>query len=562
MTSPRSPRVPLGPGLILLLALLAGGWFLQRGVAQEQNVYFQARLFQEVMDHISDRYVDPVDRGGLYDFAIDGMVRSLQDPNSSLLNVSDFENFRIHTEGDYGGVGLEIVSRDDYITVVSPIPGGPARRVGIQSGDRIVGVGGESIVGWSTQEAVQLLRGSPGSEVDVTIQRPGVDEPIDFTITRDRIELRSVPFAALLEGDVGYIPLDLFRETSAREVRAAADSLQDAGARSFILDLRGNAGGVLDQGVGIADLFLERNAGVVETRGQRRDQIGTLRAPGEDRYPGLPVVVLVDRGSASASEIVAGSLQDHDRALVVGTTSFGKGSVQSLFQLTGGNVLKLTTARWYTPRGRSIEWVQDEHAEVDENGDPVEPRPEHYAITLEGQYLPLPDTVRRPTVTSYGGRTLYGGGGIVPDLLVLADTLGTSEQEAVRTLLRQGGRYIEGIFNYAVEYLQREGTDRTDFQITDRDMDLLFERLREAGATVERSTFDRAARFTRFQLESEIAAQGWDQKERFLRLMPHDAPLNRSLELLREADGPAALFALAGSSLPTDGETVGESPSR
>ena len=561
MNDPRSPRIPLGPGILLLLALLAGGWFLQRGVAQEQNVYFQARLFQEVLDHISDRYVDPVDRSELYDFAIDGMIRSLDDPNSSLLNVSDYENFRIHTEGDYGGVGLEIVSRDDHITVVSPIPGGPGRRVGIRTGDRLVAVDGEPIVGWSTDQAVQVLRGRPGSSVEVTVQRPGVDEPIDFTLERDRIELRSVSFAVLLDGDVGYIPLDMFRETSAREVRAAADSLRDAGARSFILDLRGNAGGVLDQGVGIADLFLDRNAGVVETRGQRRDQVGTLRAPGDDRYPELPVVVLVDRGSASASEIVAGALQDHDRALVVGTTTFGKGSVQSLFSLTGGNVLKLTTARWYTPRGRSIEWIRDEeHGEEEPNG---QTRP-HHAITLEGQYLPLPDTAGRPTVTSHAGRTLYGGGGIVPDMLVLSDTLDTREQEAVRTLLRQGGRYTTGIFNYAVEFLNREGRELNAFQVTDRDLDLLYERIQEAGATVDRETWTRAARFTRYQLESEIAVQGWDQRERFLRLKDHDAPLTTALDLLRRAEDRASLFVLAGTPLPegerAEGRTGPSSP--
>jgi carboxyl-terminal processing protease len=551
MTPPRSPRVPLGPAIILLLALMAGGWFLQRGVAQDQNVYFQARLFQEVIDHIADRYVDPVDRNALYDFAIDGMIRSLDDPNTSLLNVEDYEDFRIHTEGDYGGIGLEIVSRDDHITVVSPLPGGPGSRAGVRTGDRIVRVDGESIRGWSTQQAVQLLRGRPGTEVEVTVERPGVEDPIEFTLRRDRIELRSVPFAAMLDGGVGYIPLDLFRETSAREVRAAADSLRDEGARALILDLRGNAGGVLEQGVGIADLFLERNAGVVETRGQRRDQAGTLRAPRDDRYPDLPLVVLVDRGSASASEIVAGSLQDHDRALVLGTTTFGKGSVQSLFSLTGGNVLKITTARWYTPRGRSIEWIEDRP----ETGEEPEAVPaERFAITLDGQFLPLPDTAGRPTVTSFGGRTLYGGGGIVPDLMVLSDTLRTDEQEAVRTLLRQGGRYMVGLFNYAVEYLQREEEIGPDFEVTDRDLDQLYERLREQGATVDRATFDRAARFTRYQLESQIATHGWDQKERFLRLSSQDAPLNRAVELLRDADSREALFALAGSPLPAGEE--------
>lgn len=537
-----------GPGVVLLLALLAGGWFLQRGVAQDQNVYFQARLFQEVLDHISERYVEPVDRNTLYDSAIQGMIRSLDDPNTSLLGVEDYENFRIQTEGDYGGIGLEIVSRDDYITVVSPLQGGPARRAGMRTGDRIVEVEDQSIRGWSSQRAVQILRGPPGSEVEITVERPGMDEPLRFTLTRDRIELRSVPFAALLDDGVGYIPLDTFRETATREVRAAADSLTAEGARALILDLRGNAGGILEQGVGIVDLFLDRGVHVVETRGQNRGRASVLRTSSEERYPDVPLVVLVNRGSASASEIVAGALQDHDRALVLGSTTFGKGSVQSLFSLTGGNVLKLTTARWYTPRGRSIEWIGDEEERM----------PEQVAIGLEGQFVPPPDTTGRPTVTSAGGRSLYGGGGIVPDLYVPGDTLTTDERDAVRALLREGGRYMVGIFNHAVEFLQDDEVRDLDFQVTDRELDRLYERLRDEGSRVDRTTFDRAARYTRYQLESEIAVQGWGELERFLRLRPYDTPLARARDLLGEATTLEELFHLAGSPFPAEEEAAEE----
>ena len=538
-------RSSFGPGLVLLLTLLMGGWFLQRGVAQDQSRPADSRLFQEVLDHIADRYVEPVDRDELYEKAIEEVIRHLGDPNTSLLGVEDYENFRIQTEGDYGGVGLEIVERDDFITVVGPLPGTPGARAGIRPGDRIIEVEGESTQGWSVQRAVQVLRGPAGDPVDILVERPGIASPMDFTLTRERIQLRSVSFSALLDDGVGYIPLGLFSETSTEEVRAAADSLRSEGARSLVLDLRGNPGGVLDQGVGIVDLFLERGAEVVETRGQERNQNRTLRTSSEDRFPDIPLVVLVDRGSASASEIVAGALQDHDRALVLGSSTFGKGSVQSLFSLSGGNVLKLTTARWYTPQGRSIERTAEEgpaapDVDLSGNGDA-------YAISVTGQYQAPPDTAGRSTVTSVGGRTLYGGGGIVPDLWIPMDTLTTEEQSAVRAIFEEGGRYSVGLFNYAVEFLQREGADNSGFRVTDEDIEALYERLREEGLETDRDTFWTAERFVRYQLESQIALQGWGEWEEFQRRLPHDAPLQRAIELLREADSAADLFTLVSS---------------
>jgi carboxyl-terminal processing protease len=541
-----SRRAPLGPGLVLVLALLAGGWFLQRGVAQEQNVYLQSRLFQEIVDHISERFVERVDREKLYDYAIDGMIRELGDPNTSLLNVADYENFRIQTEGDYGGVGLEIVERDGFVTVVAPIPGTPGARAGIQAGDRIVGVDDESIEGWSTQRAVQVLRGRPGTVVDVTIDRPGVGTPIEFMLERERIQLRSVAFATLLDGGVGYIPLRVFSETSTREVRAAADSLQAEGARALILDLRGNPGGVLEQGIGIADLFLDGRLPVAETRGQAREQNQVLRSSSEDRFPDLPLVVLVDRFSASASEIVAGALQDHDRALVLGASTFGKGSVQTLFSLTGGNVLKLTTARWYTPAGRSIERRRTDDDEDEAEPLPALPTPDQpAAVSVYGETVLPHDTAGRPTVESMGGRTLFGGGGIVPDLLVTPDTLTIDEQGAVRTLYRDWGRYTTARFDYAVEYLQRNGADLASFRVGERELDELYRRLVDRGVDVDRTVWDRASRLILHQLEAEIALRGWGQAGEFERRRVNDRSLERALELLGQADSQVALFERA-----------------
>lgn len=530
----------LAPAVVMLLALLVGGWFLQRGVAQDQNVYVQTRLIQEVADHIAQRYVEPVERGVLYDAAIEGMIRSLGDPNSTLLGAEQYESFRIHTEGDYGGVGLEIVDRDDYITVVSPLPGTPGARAGIRAGDEIVEVEGESTLDWTAQQAVQVLRGPPGTEVDVRIRRLGVDEPIPFTLSRARVQLQSVPFAALLSDGVGYIPLGLFSGTSSQEVRAAADSLESEGARALILDLRGNPGGVLDQGIGIADLFLERDAAVAETRGQGRDQSGRYRASTGDRFEALPLVVLVDRGSASASEIVAGALQDHDRAVVIGTPTFGKGSVQSLFSLTGGSVLKLTTARWYTPRGRSIE-------RLDQPADPD--APQGLTLTVDGQLIPVPDTTGRPTVTSYGGRTLFGGGGIVPDLTVLPDTLSSNEQQAVRRLHRQAGVVNTALFHHAVEYLQSRDLDPDRFVLAPGEVDRLYERIRDAGVEVDAETARDASRYLEKRLVAEIAQQAGGDRVRFLLQVGEDRPVQRALELLQGVEDRAELFARAGTPL-------------
>jgi len=543
-------RNSIGSGIVLLLALVIGGWFLQQGLAQDRNVLGQARLFDDIVDHIAGRYVDEVDRNDLYDYAIEGILEQLGDPNTSLFNTNEFEDFRIQTEGDYGGVGLEIADQEAYITVVSPFQGAPGSRAGIRAGDRIVRVGDESTEDWSAQHAVQVLRGSPGSSVGVTIQRPGIEESIDFTLTRERIQIRSVPFSLLLDESVAYVPLRVFSETSTREVRAAADSLRDAGAAALILDLRSNPGGVLNEGVGVTDLFLDRGAGVVETRGDGAGPNGMIRASTLDRYEEMPVVVLVDRGSASASEIVAGALQDHDRALLIGASTFGKGSVQSLFNLTGGNVLKLTTARWYTPLGRSIERPPRGDSGFGSGA-------EHFPIMVTGKFALPADTAGRPTVTSEAGRTLYGGGGIVPDVLASMDTLSVVEQAAIRTLFGDAGAYNRARFDFVVQYLQEHPGLELDFVIEGQDLADLFDWLvAENGVELTRETFERAERFVRYDLQREIALQGWGELGEFQRVISYDDALLIALDLLRGAASQGELFTRVSGLLPAPLQSV------
>jgi carboxyl-terminal processing protease len=521
--------------MVLLGAALTGGWFLQKGVSQEKNVYFQVRLFQEVVDHVMSSYVDPVDRAALYESAIDGFLEELEDPNTSFLRASDFEDFRIRTEGAYGGVGLEVIPRDGWVTVVTPLSGSPGTRAGIRAGDQIVEVDGQPTDEWSSDRVVGALRGEPGTQVEVGVRRPGVDAPIPFTVTRGLIELHSVPFSAELDDGIGYVPLQLVSETSSDEVAAAVDSLLEEGARGLILDLRGNPGGLLDQGVAITDYFLDPGQVVVETRGRARSQNETFAARRSQPHPDLPVVVLVDERSASASEIIAGALQDHDRALVVGAPSFGKGSVQTLFPLSGGNVLRLTTARWYTPSGRSIHKPREDQIGVLERS----------TLTLTGDPASRPDTVAKPVFQTSGGRRVLGGGGIIPDVLVMPDTLSLSELEGIQELDRYAGLFMPAVFNYAVLFLQDHPNLDPSFHLTSADLEEFRRRMPDWGLELSRDGFQKAERFIRFQLEREIALKAWGDSGEFRRILPVDHALQRAMELLTRAGSTEDLFLVA-----------------
>ena len=552
----RFSRSLFAPGLILAAALLCGGWFLQQGIAQDRNVYFQARLLEEVLDRVTADFVDPIELNELYGTAIDAVIDELDDPNTEFLSAYEWSNLRIRTDGEYAGVGLEIVRQGDWITVMSALPGTPGERAGIRAGDRIVEVEGESAQGWNPDRAVMSLRGEPGTEVNVGIRRPGIEEPIPFTLERATVQLLSVPFTHLFEDGVGYVPLRVFSESARDELEGAIEGLIEDGATRMVLDLRGNPGGLLDQGVALADLFLEEEVTVAETRGRTRSQNSVLRTEQGESFPGLPLVVLIDGRSASASEIVAGALQDHDRALVVGATSFGKGLVQTLYRLSGGNMLKLTTARWYTPSGRSIQKtrVSDESAFEDA------------VLTVSGEWVQRSDGEDRQQFRSFGGRSLLGGGGITPDLRVLPDSLTDAEETAVRRLWRAGG-FSAALFEFAVLYIQERPNLSPGFAIGEDDLARFRQHLSARGRDAAAAEVEVAKRYVRLQLEREIASQRAGAEGEFLRLMTADAPLARAIELLARAQSQQDLFdlvaaeeAVAASAVPAAAAAAGGSP--
>ena len=318
------------------------------------QTYHMLELFGDVLDTVERSYVTPVDDQQLIEAALDGMLTSL-DPHSNYMNAQAFREMQDQTRGQYGGLGIEITSEDGVIRVVSPIDGTPAARAGILSGDYITAVNGQSVLGMTVNDAVRQMRGREGEAVTVTIARPRVD-PFDVRLIREIIQPRAV--VSRMEGDFGYLRLASFSERATEETVRAITALrtQNPRMRGLVLDLRDNPGGLLNQAVGVADVFLDGGE-VVSQRGRNPQDIERYSARAGDMLNGLPVVVLINSGSASASEIVAGALQDRHRAELVGLTSFGKGSVQTVLPLRGGldGALKLTTARYYTPSGRSIQ---------------------------------------------------------------------------------------------------------------------------------------------------------------------------------------------------------------
>ncbi|HUP88109.1 MAG TPA: S41 family peptidase, partial [Longimicrobiales bacterium] len=311
-------RNVIAPVAVAGIALVTGGWFLQRGAEQEQNVYFQANLFNEVLHRVSDQFVDQKDPSSLYKMAIDGMLEELGDPHTVLMTADDNARLTTEIQGQYGGVGMEIGARDGWITVISPLPGTPAERAGLAAGDRIVSIDGKTTRDMPEDQAVKTLRGKVGTPVEIKVGRLGVDEPMTFKIVREEIRINSVPVSYMIDNGIGYVELVGFREHSTEELKTAIEVLRGKGAKGLIIDLRRNPGGLLDQGITISDLFLPRGAVVAETKGRTDNMNQRAFAEDPDQFLGMPIVMLVGPGTASAAEILAGALQDHDRVLVVG----------------------------------------------------------------------------------------------------------------------------------------------------------------------------------------------------------------------------------------------------
>jgi carboxyl-terminal processing protease len=332
------------------------GPLLAQESERSASVYEQLDLFGDIFERIRAQYVEEVEEEELIEAAINGMLTSL-DPHSSYLPPDDAEDMRVQTRGEFGGLGIEVTQEDGFVKVVSPIDGTPADEAGIEAGDFITHVDGESVLGLTLDEAVDMMRGPVGSEIIITVVREDVEEPFDVSIIRDTITLTAV--RTRLEGDTVVLRVTTFNDqTYPNLAEGLAERIEEAGGEDavsgIVLDLRNNPGGLLSQAIRVSDAFLDKGE-IVSTRGRDPADGDRYNATPGDLANGKPIVVLINGGSASASEIVAGALQDHRRAIVVGTKSFGKGSVQTVMPLRGDGAMRLTTARYYTPSGRSIQ---------------------------------------------------------------------------------------------------------------------------------------------------------------------------------------------------------------
>src|SRR5262245_57712160 len=337
--------------LLVVLTLSLGGSVASKST-ESGATYEQLKLFTEVLSIVQNQYVDEVPPRELIYSAIKGTLRGL-DPHSSFLDPESYKEMQVETSGSFGGLGIEITLRDDILTVVAPIEGTPAYRAGIQPGDRIVKIDGLVTKDMQLSDAVKRMRGRPGSKVTVSVAREGWTEPKDFDITREQIRVQSVRTHDLSNG-IGYLRVRQFQEQTAHDVEAALEKFAKSGTKAMVLDLRNNPGGLLTSAVEVAEKVLEDGKLVVYTEGRVRNQNMRFSAHAKKPMSTIPMVVLINQGSASASEIVAGALQDYNRAVVVGTQSFGKGSVQTIIPLSDGSGLRLTTAKYFTPKGRSI----------------------------------------------------------------------------------------------------------------------------------------------------------------------------------------------------------------
>jgi carboxyl-terminal processing protease len=521
---------------ILVVPIVAGGFLLQ-----EPPTRANGRLFDQVLSIVARQYVDTMATTDLMARAARGLVKELHDPYTELLAPRESDDFARSTNGRYGGTGMLLAEEENNVVTVQRVfPNTPAEDAGVSEGDRIVAIGDSSALEWGLTKVSDRLRGAPGSRVMVTFSRPGVAVPIRKTFTRREVHVPAVAFSTVIDG-AGYIPLQTFNENAAEEVQAAVTRLLAQGARGLVLDLRDNGGGIVEQSLAISSLFLQDSQPIVSVR-SRDTADDVARAGGPHLAQGVPLVVLTNGGTASAAEIVAGALQDHDRALVLGNTTFGKGLVQSLYSLDGGYSLKITTGKWYTPSGRSI----NRERRVTDDGRVLEGRPGDGRIVEGGADSVETERSRlsRPAFRTTGGRTVYGGGGIVPDFLVQEDTLTTLEGEFLRSVAPRGQQIQTVLQQYSLEL---RGSVQPGFALAPEWRAELRRRLDRAGVPIEPQYDSVALKLFSDELDRRVARRAFGDAEAKKRSLAEDRALVRAIELLKRSRSQQDLLRVASA---------------
>ncbi len=505
-------------------ATLLGGFYGNQifGSPMQGDLHKRLKEYTDLLNAVSAWSSEDVSSDKLVYSSIDGMLRTL-DPHSSFLEPKEYSEMQDRQKGTFYGLGILVTKRNEKVTVITPLEGTPAARLGIRAGDVISEVEGTATDDLALDDVVKRLKGPKGTTVNIKIMRVGIKEPIPMTIVRAAIPTNSISNVLMLRPGVGYIRIKDFTSTTVRELDDALVKLRGEGMQRLVLDLRQNPGGLLDAAVGVADHFLEKGQMIVYTKGRTADSAQEYVAPGKHPKIDVPIIVLVNRGSASASEIVAGAIQDHDRGLVIGETSWGKGLVQSVYTLQYSAGLALTTSKYFTPAGRNIQRDYSsfyDYYVADDEADSAE--------------VPLSERQQFKTVT---GRVVYGGGGITPDFIVKPPSLSrTTQLLEVRS----------AIFNYAVEYAARHPNLTTDLPVTPA----LIEEFVNYAADKEVAPIDeiRSAmlkaddrRFVERALKAEIVAAKFGFDASYVYRLQGNAQVEKALEMFPEAQKLATL---------------------
>ena len=515
-----------GASAVVLSALL-GGLFGGRVLATQEDFPRHYDEFATALASIEAHYVDEVDTERLVYQAIGGMLQTL-DPHSNFMDPRSYAQLRERQEGRYYGLGISINVIDGDITVMSLFEGSPAYRNGIRRGDVIAKISGQNAKDMSSDEAVRLLRGPKGTAVDISIRRTGYNELIDLTVERDEITIATVQAAFLVDRRTGYVKLGDFSETTDRDLSRALHMLRDGGMERLILDLRDNPGGPLDQAIKVSNQFLPRGDLIVYTRGRVDNSDQDYHATTEGEFTEIPLVVVVNRNSASASEIVAGAIQDHDRGLIVGETTFGKALVQSIYRVSHGAGLALTTARYYTPSGRMIQRPWDGTFD------------EYLTYSMREQ---SPRT-HSPAERKYtdGGREVYSGGGIEPDNRIAGPIEGFDPSRLGRLLAarQEFASFAERFSAEGDTRIAAESRDRKivapGFAIDDALLDEFKTHVRERGLTVDDEAFTEDIAFIRAMMRYQIDEALFSVEEARRNLFNVDPQTQRAGMLFEEAE--------------------------
>ena len=536
-------KISIWTGFILIAVSLFAGMEIRQLVSKD-IVDDQANKFREVLSLTEKYYVQDVDSKKLTEAAVEGLLDKL-DPHSVYIAPRALEQVTEEFKGEFEGVGIRFTIRNDSIFVVEPIGGGPSARLGIQANDRIVRINDSSSIGYKDDQVRARLRGPKGTKVKVGIYRPGEKELLDYEIVRDKIALTSVDVSLMMNGGVGYLSVNRFSDKTNVEVAQALVQLKQLGMKRLILDLRANPGGLLDQAFEMADLFLDGGTEktphkIVYTKARRQEFDQVFYAKTGQPFENLPLIILLSNYSASASEIVAGAIQDWDRGLIIGETSFGKGLVQRQFSLKDGSALRLTISRYYTPSGRLIQREyegKEKEAYQKEAFDRQEKEGENFEHKVEGDST-------RPIFKTHAGRVVYGGGGITPDYVVKAPAFTASTQ----SILRRGlvdqfvSTYLDGKgLRIRTEYAKDWNRFKNSFTISGELLEEFLSFITKLEIKIDEKDFEKDLPFIMTRLKATFARNFWGNEGWYPMMLQVDTQFQKALSLFPEAEKIAKL---------------------